>query len=70
MALKSTLNLESNNVYVTKMNKLIGETFDLHAGRALASLIKSLSDFDLAEDVLQEAMLVAIERWPRTLLPG
>jgi RNA polymerase sigma-70 factor (ECF subfamily) len=34
------------------------------AGRALATLIRLLGDFDLAEDVLQEAFAVALERWP------
>src|SRR5579871_6500491 len=34
------------------------------AGRALATLIRLVGDFDLAEDVLQEAFAVALERWP------
>ncbi|MGE5597316.1 MAG: RNA polymerase sigma factor [Hyphomicrobiales bacterium] len=33
-------------------------------GRLIAGLIASLHDFDLAEDVLQEAFGVAAERWP------
>lgn len=35
----------------------------------MASLINSLRDFNLAEDVLQEAMLVALEKWPRGGIP-
>jgi RNA polymerase sigma-70 factor (ECF subfamily) len=38
--------------------------FRNEAGRALATLIRLLGDFDLAEDVLQEAFAVALERWP------
>ena len=38
-------------------------------GRVLAILIASLGDFDLAEDALQETLLVALERWPRDGLP-
>lgn len=38
-------------------------------GRVLAILIASLGDFDLAEDALQETLLVAVERWPREGLP-
>jgi RNA polymerase sigma-70 factor, ECF subfamily len=34
------------------------------AGRALATLIRLLGDFDLAEDALQDAFAVALERWP------
>jgi RNA polymerase sigma-70 factor (ECF subfamily) len=35
----------------------------------LATLIRVLGDFDLAEDALQEAMLAALERWPADGLP-
>ncbi|HEY6150043.1 MAG TPA: RNA polymerase sigma factor [Gaiellaceae bacterium] len=35
----------------------------------LASLIGVLGDFDLAEDALQDAAAVALERWPRDGLP-
>ena len=31
----------------------------------LATLIGVLGDFDLAEDALQDAVAVALERWPR-----
>jgi RNA polymerase sigma-70 factor (ECF subfamily) len=31
----------------------------------LASLVGFLGDFDLAEEVAQEAFAVAAERWPR-----
>jgi len=38
--------------------------FRNESGRALATLIRLVGDFDLAEDVLQEAFAVALERWP------
>jgi len=38
-------------------------------GRVLASLIGVLGDFDLAEDALQDAVAVALERWPRDGVP-
>jgi RNA polymerase sigma-70 factor (ECF subfamily) len=37
--------------------------------RALATLIRLLRDFDLAEDVLQEAFAVALAQWPAAGLP-
>jgi RNA polymerase sigma-70 factor, ECF subfamily len=40
------------------------------AGRALATLIRLVGDFDLAEDVLQEAFAVALERWPTENVPA
>src|SRR5512143_4080512 len=33
------------------------------AGRALATLIRLVGDFDLAEDALQDAFAVALQRW-------
>jgi RNA polymerase sigma-70 factor, ECF subfamily len=35
----------------------------------VASLIRVLGDFDLAEEAVQEAFAVALERWPRDGLP-
>ena len=40
------------------------------AGRARATLIRLVGDFDLAEDVLQEAFAVALERWPVETVPS
>src|SRR6202166_3303680 len=42
----------------------IEKIFRDEAGRALATLIRLLGDFDLAEDVLQDAFAIALERWP------
>jgi len=42
----------------------IDKIFRDEAGRALATLIRLVGDFDLAEDVLQEAFAAALERWP------
>src|SRR3954452_21963211 len=38
--------------------------FRHESGQVLASLIRTLGDFDAAEDALQEATIVALERWP------
>jgi RNA polymerase sigma-70 factor (ECF subfamily) len=42
----------------------IERIFRDEAGRALATLIRLVGDFDLAEDALQDAFAVALERWP------
>jgi RNA polymerase sigma-70 factor (ECF subfamily) len=42
----------------------IEKTFRDEAGRALATLIRLVGDFDLAEDALQDAFATALERWP------
>src|ERR1700749_956256 len=38
--------------------------FRREAGRVLATLIRLLGDFDLAEEARQEAFGAALERWP------
>ena len=38
-------------------------------GRAVAVLVRFLGDIDLAEEAVQEAWAVALERWPRDGLP-
>jgi RNA polymerase sigma-70 factor, ECF subfamily len=38
--------------------------------RVLATLIRLLGDFDLAEEALHEAFAAAVERWPRDGLPA
>jgi RNA polymerase sigma-70 factor (ECF subfamily) len=48
----------------------IEKIFRDEAGRALATLIRLVGDFDLAEDALQEAFAVALERWPAAELPS
>jgi len=42
----------------------IEKIFRDEAGRAMATLIRLVGDFDLAEDALQDAFAVALERWP------
>lgn len=37
--------------------------------RILATLIRLLGDFDLAEEALHEAFFIAVERWQRDGVP-
>jgi RNA polymerase sigma-70 factor, ECF subfamily len=48
----------------------IEKIFRDEAGRALATLIRLVGDFDLAEDALQDAVTVAVARWPDGELPS
>jgi RNA polymerase sigma-70 factor (ECF subfamily) len=48
----------------------IEKIFRDEAGRSLATLIRLVGDFDLAEDALQDAFATALERWPATELPS
>jgi len=48
----------------------IEEIFRREAGRVLATLIRLLGDFDLAEDARQEAFGAALEQWPTAGVPA
>lgn len=47
----------------------LAEVFSREAGRVLATLIRLLGDFDLAEEARQEAFAAALERWPERGIP-
>lgn len=49
---------------VEETYRIVEQTFRRESGRVMASLISALGDFDLAEDGLQDALIVALERWP------
>src|SRR5215472_15683582 len=51
------------------IQQVVSETFSREADRILASLINTVRDFELAEDALQDALLVALERWPVDGIP-
>jgi RNA polymerase sigma-70 factor (ECF subfamily) len=48
---------------------VVDRLFRQEQGRAVAILIRVLGDFDLAEEAVQEAFAVALERWPRDGVP-
>jgi RNA polymerase sigma-70 factor (ECF subfamily) len=48
---------------------LVERLFREESGRAVATLIRVLGDFDLAEEAVQDAFLVALERWPELGVP-
>lgn len=44
-------------------HRLVEQTFREEYGRVLAALISQLGDFTLAEDAVQDALVIALERW-------
>jgi RNA polymerase sigma-70 factor, ECF subfamily len=48
---------------------LVERAFREESGQVLATLIRVLGDFDLAEEAVQDAFLVAVERWPTVGVP-
>ncbi len=47
----------------------VGRIFQEEYGRAVASLVRHLGDMDLAEEAIQEAFAIAVEKWPVTGRP-
>ncbi|HEY4649261.1 MAG TPA: sigma factor, partial [Gemmatimonadales bacterium] len=48
----------------------IDHLFRSESRRVLATLIRLLGDFDLAEEALQDAFTAAVERWPVEGVPA
>jgi RNA polymerase sigma-70 factor (ECF subfamily) len=47
----------------------VERAFHEEQARALATLIRVLGDFDLAEEAVADAFLIAVRRWPETGVP-
>ena len=52
------------------MSDFIEQTFRTESRRVLATLIRLLGDFDLAEEALQDAFAAAVTRWPADGVPA
>lgn len=55
---------------MTTIHSTIEQTFRAEQGRVLAHLISTLRDFDFAEDMLQDALIAALEKWPEQGVPN
>jgi len=51
------------------IDEQVAELYRAESRRVLATLVRLLGDFDLAEEALQEAFRAALEQWPREGLP-
>lgn len=49
---------------------LLDSLYHAESGRILATLIRLLGDFDLAEDAMHDAFAAALEQWPKDGVPG
>src|SRR5262245_47521814 len=49
--------------------RTVEQIYRAESRRVLATLIRLLGDFDLAEEALHDALRAALEDWPRTGLP-
>src|SRR6202049_2041351 len=53
-----------------QIRELLDSFYRLDSGRILATLIRLLGDFDLAEEVMHEACAAALSLWPGSGVPG
>jgi len=53
-----------------EVRALVETTYRLESRRVLATLIRLLGDFDLAEEAMQEAFASAVMQWPRDGVPA
>src|SRR5881394_3224247 len=50
-------------------NEAVQAVYNSDWGRIVATLIRSLGDFDLAEEAAQEAFTAAVDQWPESGVP-
>jgi RNA polymerase sigma-70 factor, ECF subfamily len=53
-----------------QIRELLDSLYRVDSGRILATLIRLLGDFDLAEEAMHEAFAAALSTWPKSGVPG
>jgi RNA polymerase sigma-70 factor (ECF subfamily) len=53
-----------------QIRELLDSFYRADSGRILATLVRLLGDFDLAEEAMHEAFAAALGAWPRSGVPG
>jgi RNA polymerase sigma-70 factor (ECF subfamily) len=53
-----------------KINETVNAVYLSESRRVLATLIRLLGDFDVAEEAMHDAFRAALEQWPRDGVPG
>ena len=58
------------NIASEQVHQTLDSLYRAESGRILATLIRLLGDFDLAEDAVHDAFATALERWPLDGVPA
>src|SRR6478735_5274439 len=56
-------------IAIEQVRESLDVIYRAESGRILATLIRLLGDFDLAEDAVHDAFAAALERWPQDGVP-
>ncbi|HSQ02480.1 MAG TPA: RNA polymerase sigma factor [Burkholderiales bacterium] len=59
-----------NDNAVVRVREIVDGVYRAESRRVLATLIRLLRDFNLAEEALQDAFIAAVEQWPRDGVPA
>ena len=59
-----------NGAGASDLREMLDDIYRTESRRVLATLIRVLGDFDLAEDALQEAFAAAVKQWTRDGVPA
>ena len=57
-------------MYSTTTHRAIEAVWRIESAKLIASLARIVGDIDLAEDLAQDALVIALERWPETGIPN
>jgi RNA polymerase sigma-70 factor, ECF subfamily len=55
---------------MSTLHDVIAQTFQQETGRVIAALYSTIRDLELVEDAVQDALVLALERWPLDGVPG
>src|SRR5579871_1976927 len=61
---------QRNENAIERVRESLDTLYRCESRRVLATLIRLLGDFDLAEEAMQDAFTVAMERWPTEGIPS
>jgi RNA polymerase sigma-70 factor (ECF subfamily) len=53
-----------------RVREMVDAVYRAESRRVLATLIRLVGDFDLAEEALHDAFTAAVERWPQDGVPA
>ena len=59
-----------NAIPAEQVRYILDGVYSTESRRVLATLIRLLGDFELAEEALHDAFIAAMEQWPRDGIPG
>src|SRR5579859_6696806 len=54
----------------TTVHEAVSAVYETESRRVLATLIRLLGDFDVAEEAMHDAFRAALEQWPRDGVPA